>query len=213
LSLSDFAEMTPPERLLAASRFRCPELLALHRPQAAGHIVQFYENDKFLVENISYLAARSLKAGDSSVLIATRPHLDRIEPRLIGSGLDLAGLHEAGRYMPLDAAAVLSQFLVNGWPDQAKFEETVGGVVRRTIEKSANGFVFAFGEMVSLLCLANRSAAAVHLEQVWNILAESCHFSLCCAYPLDSFGPNPDLSVLFQICAEHSLSIPAEGPI
>jgi superfamily I DNA/RNA helicase len=211
--MSGFADLTPFDRLIAASRYRCPELLALHRPRAAGHVVQFYESDRFLIENISYLAANSLKAGDPSVLVGTRPHLDGIEERLIESGLDLARLQEAGRYVALDAAATLSQFLVDDWPDKAKFDEIVGGVVRRAIEKSANGFVFAFGEMVALLCFANRPAAAVRLEQLWNALAESFHFSLCCAYPLGSFGTKPDLNVVFQICAEHSLTIPAESPV
>jgi DcmR-like sensory protein len=205
--------MSPSDRLLAVSRFRCPELLALHRPQVVGHVVQFYNNDKFLIENVSYLATKSLGAGDASILVATRSHLDRIEERFIESGLDIAGLRKAGRYIPLDAAATLSQFLLADGPDQAKFEEIVGGIMRRAIEKSANGFVFAFGEMVTLLCFANRPAAAVRLEQLWNTLAESYHFSLCCAYPLDSFGAKPDLNALFQICAEHSLSIPAESPI
>jgi hypothetical protein len=211
--MSGYTDKTPSNRLLAVSRLRRPELLALLRPQAAAHIVQFYEDDIVVVENISYLTANNLKAGNASVLIATPAHLGGIEERLIGSGLDLDGFRKAGRYVALDAAATLSQFLVDDWPDKARFDETIGGVLRRAGEKSANGFVLAFGEMVALLCFANRTDAAVRLEQLWNALAESYHFSLCCAYPLGSFGTKPDLNVVFQICAEHSLTIPAESPV
>jgi hypothetical protein len=211
--MSGYADTTPSNRLPAISRVRRPELLALLRPQAGAHIVQFYEDDIVVLENISYLTATNLKAGNASVLIATPGHLGGIEERLIGSGLDLNGFRKAGRYVALDAAATLSQFLADDGPDKAKFDETVGGIVRRASEKSANGFVFAFGEMVALLCFANRTAAAVRLEQLWNALAGSYHFSLYCAYPLGSFGIKPDLNVVFEICAEHSLAIPAESPV
>jgi hypothetical protein len=210
--MSGYTDTTPSNRLPGISRVRRPELLALLRPQAAAHIVQFYEADIVVVENISYLTANNLKAGNASVLIATPAHLGGIEERLIKAGLDLNGFRKAGRYLALDAAATLSEFLVDDWPDKAKFDEAVGGIVRRASEKSANGFVFAFGEMVALLCSAGKTSAAVRLEQLWNALAESYHFSLCCAYPLSSFGIEPDLNVVFQICAEHSLTIPVESP-
>ena len=67
--------------------------------------------------------------------------------------------------------------------------------------------------MVALLCAENKPSAAIRLEQLWNVLAQSCHFSLCCAYPLSSFGNAPDLNGVFKICAEHTLTIPAEGPL
>jgi hypothetical protein len=65
--------------------------------------------------------------------------------------------------------------------------------------------------MVALLCCANNAAAAIYLEQLWNELALSHHFSLCCAYPLSSLDANLDLDAVLQICAEHSLAIPAES--
>jgi hypothetical protein len=202
--------MISPDSQLLASRTRYPELLALHRSQSAGHIVQFYENDAIVIEIVSYIASNSLQAGNSSIVITTRPHLERIEEQLIASGRDLGEPQKIGHYIALDAAVTLSQLLVDGWPDKAKFDETIGGVVRRAIEKSTDRFVFAFGEMVALLCYANKAAAAIYLEQLWNELAASYHFSLCCAYPLDSFDGNPDLDAVFQICAQHSLVIPAE---
>src|ERR1700694_4483116 len=198
---------------LLVSQIKCPDLLALHKPETSGHVVQFYEDDTFMIENVSYLVAKSLTAGDSSVLVATETHLDRIQTRLTSCGLVLNRFREVGRYVALDAAETLSQFSVDGWPDEKKFNEIIGGLICRSTEKSANGFVFAFGEMVALLCFANRPAAAVRLEQLWNALAQAHRFSLCCAYTRESFGREPDLNALYQICAEHSLAVPAESPL
>jgi MEDS: MEthanogen/methylotroph, DcmR Sensory domain len=177
-----------------------------------GHLVQFYDSDDFVLGIVSSLAAHALDEGDASVIVATTEHLDRLERLLEMQGTKLEALRAAGRYVALDAAATLSQFMVDGWPDDAKFNDLVGGVVRSAIEKSPNGFTFAFGEMVALLCAAKQTAAAVRLEQLWNSLAKAHRFSLYCAYPMDSFGSELDLHAVLEICAEHSLTIPAEGP-
>jgi len=112
---------------IMAPRLLCPNLLELPHWQASRHVVQFYEDDRFVIENVSFMAARSLSSGDSSVLIATRPHLDRIESKLSDAGFDLCELHRARRYIALDAAETLSQFLVDEWPDETKFKEVGWG--------------------------------------------------------------------------------------
>jgi MEDS: MEthanogen/methylotroph, DcmR Sensory domain len=174
-------------------------------------MVEFYEDDSAVIENVAYLAEKSLREGSSTVLIATPEHRARIHERLLRSGLDLEAAREAGQYVTLDAAATMAQFTVAGQIDQANCEATIGRVLQDAIRASAIGFVFAFGEMVALLCAANQHASAIQLEQIWNALAERHHFSLCCAYPLSSLGTDPDLDVLFRICAEHALAIPAES--
>ncbi len=112
--------------------------------------------------------------------------------------------------MTLDAAQAASQILLDGSPDEAKFEDLIGDTIRSAAKNSANGFVFVFGEIVALLCAADNSAGAVRLEQLWNSLAERNHFSLYCAYPLTSLGTVPDADAVMKICAEHSLTIPTE---
>jgi hypothetical protein len=107
----------------------------------------------------------------------------------------------------------MAQFTVAGQIDRASCAAVISRVLQAAIQASATGFVFSFGEIVALLCAANQHAAAIQLERVWNALAERHHFSLCCAYPLSSLGSDPDLDVLFQICAEHALAIPAESLI
>jgi MEDS: MEthanogen/methylotroph, DcmR Sensory domain len=158
--------------------------------------------------------ARSLEAslvGNPSVLVGTPSHLGGIEQQLLASGFDLEVLRRAGRYVVLDAAATLSQLLVGDWPDDKKFDEIIGKVVRKASAQSPDRFVFVFGEMVGLLCSSGQPAAAIRLEQLWNALAQSIRFSLWCTYPLQSFDDNPDLDLLMQICAEHSLMVPADN--
>lgn len=198
-----------PLRLRATS----PEVMSLHRPENARHVAQFYERDELVIANVGYLARKTLEQGDSVVLIGTPSHLNAIEKLSKLERLDLNGLRKNGRYAVLDAAETLSALLDNRSPDKAKFETIVGAAISGAIDRSANGFVFAFGEMVALLCSVDRCAAALELERLWNVLTAQHRFSLYCAYPLSAFGSEPDIDTLLAICAEHSLAIPAEHPL
>jgi hypothetical protein len=201
-----------PGNLFAPPRDRrFAELLRLHEPESAHHLVQFYEDESLVVENVSYLASKALEAGTSAVIAATAPHLEQIRVRLADSVPSLDAARESGRYVTIDAAEVLSQLLVEGRPDEAKFDDLIGATIRSAAKNSANGFVFAFGEIVALLCAANNANGAVRLEQLWNALAQRQRFSLYCAYPLTSLGIEPDADALMQICAEHALTIPTES--
>jgi hypothetical protein len=210
--------MTEPEKfstdeLFASSRIRSPELLRLYRPETAQHCVQFYEDESLVIKNVAYLAGKALETGGATVLIATPAHLQAIEERLTTSASELKHAREAGRYLALNAAETLEKLLTDGEPDKAKFDRLVGQIVRGAGESCASGFVFAFGEMVALLCAAQKPDAALRLEQLWNELAKAYRFSLYCAYPLDAFADESDLNAFFEICSEHALTIPAETPL
>src|SRR5579862_1109998 len=92
-------ELFPPSRGV-----KCPELLRLHKPDSAQHIVQFYDDESILIENVAYLAAKALAAGASSVLVATEFHLEQIRAHLPSSVLNLDALRESGRFVTADAA-------------------------------------------------------------------------------------------------------------
>ena len=202
-----------PGTLFAPPRdHRFAELMLLYQPESAQHLVQFYQDESLVIENVAYLTAKALASGSSAVVAATGPHLEQIRARLEDSVLNLDDVRESGRHVTVDAAEALSQILVDGRPDETKFDDLIGSTIRSAAKNSANGFVFAFGEIVALLCAANNANGAVRLERLWNVLAKHNRFSLYCAYPMTSLEPEPDGDALLQICAEHSLTIPTESP-
>jgi hypothetical protein len=76
-------------------------------------------------------------------------------------------------------------------PDQAAnvFLFRFGDRLRR-LEGAAvakNKRVVVFGETVAVLWAQKRHHAAMRLEELWNELAQTCSFYLCCAYPLSAF--------------------------
>ena len=196
---------------LRVAHLRFPELLRLHNPDTAQHLVRFYEDEAFVLENVSHLAAAALAAGSSVVVLATDSHRHQIGERLCALGPDLEALRNGSRYVATDAAEALSHFMIEASPDEAAFDNVIGATMRDAAKHSVNEFVFAFGEMVALLCAGSNPAGAVRVEQLWNRLAQRQRFSLYCAYPLSSLVIGQNMDAVVRICAEHDLTIPAEN--
>lgn len=172
------------------------------------HQVQFYDSDAFLVTTVVRFVAPAMQAGDGAIVIATEEHLDllktMLEPSPGGGRRD-----EMDHFVLLEARETLATFMVDGLPDEQRFMDVVGGVVRQ-VSDNGNRHVSAFGEMVAVLCAQGNAEAAVRLEQLWEKLARQHRFSLLCAYPLSAF-PDAGHSQAFQcICAAHSHVNPIE---
>ncbi len=178
-----------------------------------GHSVQFYADDSFLLEGLGQFVGATLVAGDAAVVMATRAHREGLAERLRERGLDLRLAAKQGRYLSLDAAETLSKFMMNGWPDAARFSRVIGNVITQLAAAVPGKHlgVAAFGEMVALLWAEGKPDAAIRLEQLWNELGRTHSFHLHCAYLLDFFPQEPDRQAVRQICAEHSQVIPAES--
>ena len=173
------------------------------------HFVQFYENDDYLVESVSGYVSRALVAGEAALVIATEGHRQSFHRKLKQRSLDVAAARQRGQYIALDAAELLSQFMVNGAPDPARFERTVGSLIDSVLQTWPR--VCAFGEMVALLWAEGNRDAACELESVWNDLAKRRSFALFCAYPLHEFNDEAEGASLADVCGCHTRVIPAES--
>jgi PAS domain S-box-containing protein len=120
---------------------------------------------------------------------------------------------DQGRYYALDAAQTLSTFMIDGSPDAALFSTFMGSILS-TARAAADGAfprIFAYGEMVALLCAEGNVDAALRLEQLWNDLSRVHSFDLHCAYPMKSFNRKGHTQSFLRICAEHAQVIPTEN--
>ena len=167
---------------------------------AHEHLVQFYEDDAFLIDELSNFIGAGLEEGQAGLVIATEAHRADLARRLKLSD----------RYIALDAAETLSKFMVDGWPDDRRFAAEMKNLLRRTAP-DGNRKVRAFGEMVALLWAEGKQDAALRLEELWNDLARTESFSLLCAYPMQGFGREEDGRSFLHICNAHSQVRPAES--
>jgi len=170
---------------------------------AHGHAVQFYQTDGHLLDLLTRFIGTALVTGDVGIVIATKAHRDGLTKRFKARGLNVNVAREQGRFVSLDAAATLSRFMVDGRPDERRFRDVIGGLLRDVASRGDRKRIAAFGEMVALLWAEGRAESALELEEMWNTLANEHTFCLCCAYPMSGFG-NRHAAPFMKICAQHS---------
>jgi PAS domain S-box-containing protein len=177
------------------------------------HVVQFYQDDKFLVDAISSFVGSALATGDATVLIATAAHREGVEQVLRERGLEIGQAARQGRFVELDASETLAQFMVDGLPDEDRFRKVIGTTLAQAAASVAGERrrIAAFGEMVNILWATGNYEAALRLEQLWNQLAREHSFSLLCAYPIAGFNSAKHTDTFLNICAEHSAVFPSES--
>lgn len=190
--------------------------LSQESPNSAGesaarhqHTVQFYQSDTYLLQSLRSYLGDGLRNGDSVIVVATEPHREGLVLLLEEDGFDISRLAATGRYVSLDADTLLSAFMRHDEPDVDLFDSVIGDVIARA---SAGGRpVRVFGEMVSILWLRGRQAAALRLEELWNDLQRRYSISLCCGYPMDGFAGRAMETGFTKVCAHHSHVQPAES--
>lgn len=174
------------------------------------HLVQIYENELAFLDVLSGFVAGGLQAGDAIIVIATQDHRQALEKRLEACAIDVESARQVDSYISLDAAETLSTFMVDNWPDEERFKETVSGLLKRAGAQGRN--IRAFGEMVALLWAQGHCAATVRLEYLWHRFCEAGGFSLLCAYPKSGFTTDAADSIR-QICDAHSHVLHSSGAV
>jgi signal transduction histidine kinase len=198
-----FAATSGPPRSLTLVRSS-----AAQPPAGPEHVAQFYEHDAYLEVVVASYCLSGFAADDAVVLIVTRAHWEHIEARLRQAGCDLPELRTGGRLVFVDADAALADLLRDGEINAERFADVVAGAIAAAAGGRA---VRVFGELVALLAIAGKHAAALDLERLWHDAQARYGFSLLCAYPLAPLGGVERSRFVASVCAAHSQVVPAES--
>ena len=171
-----------------------------------SHEVEFYRNDASFLDRCTRFMGTALANGDSVILVATLSHGNSLRQRLEAEGYNVAEATERGRYLALEPACLLSEFLANGQPDSARYIKSRRTSVATAL-KAATGKrprVAACGES---LPSCTRKAEPKRLLR-WNgyrkKLSSLYDVDILCGYPMVAFRTEEERSIFRRICAEHS---------
>lgn len=177
-----------------------------HRDKEDCHVVQFYSDDEEFIGHAIRFVGNALKGGGAAIVVATKAHRDCLVHGLNAQGIDVDALLRQGAYVSLDARDALSTFMVNDWPDEARFVEGFGKLIE-SASKAASAEhprIAVCGEGVALLCGDGKTEAAIRLEQLCNVLAGKFNVDIFCAYPFSVHVQDDDCA-LRAVCAQHSV--------
>src|SRR5687768_12826423 len=89
------------------------------------HVVQIYGDDRVFLDGLEGFVANGLRNGEGAIVIATAVHLHGLEERMRKNGLDVGKARAEKRYVPRLAEDVLAEFMVDDWPDEPRFRESM----------------------------------------------------------------------------------------
>jgi DcmR-like sensory protein len=192
---------------------KMPRVELLDQPKPEEHFVQLYgKDDRLLTRNVGRYLSEGLRRGDGLLVIATAEHRGTVVRHLTEERGYAAAVLE-GRLVFLDAETTLNRFLVDGEPDQARFESIIGEALRGVRASAVQNGVRAYGEMVGLLWKAGEFSAAIRLEDLWNRLLQASDVSLFCAYPIDVFSHDFKPSAVDALLCAHTHVVPTDSAL
>ena len=166
------------------------------------HALGFYESDDVLMQEV--VAFLDMEGPRAAIVVATRSHLEALERHLSFSA---SAKRSERRCMTFEAETLLHSLMVDNFPDEARFRDVVGQLLRA----AGSGPVKIFGEMVALLWERGDVGSALKLEKLWNRIAEDYRFDLLCAYPTSVLHGSATLETYQRMCATHSHLVPFKG--
>jgi CheY-like chemotaxis protein len=174
--------------VLASRRFVTPTLggRTVETIHAEGpfHRAVFYSNDEGRFDDYVRCAEAAFAAGRTFVFLADESARRELDQRLRAR---LANFDEAfaRRCMLLDALQLLSEYLVDGWPDEPRLWSNLGSLLMRAAAASDKGRagVVVCDESAASLVKDGRAEAAIRVEELWDDLGRTFNVEIVCGHP------------------------------
>ena len=176
--------------------------------RAHFHAVRFYEGERSLAQITAQFFAEGFADDHPAVVAATPSFRAALLLELSSRSFDVVELQRSRLLFLLDAKDTLSNFMVDGKPDAARFNEAMCAAIEHVCEDRTECQVRVFGQMVDVLWRDGQQEAAIDLEMLWNQLARSRAFSLLCGYAMGNFYKDSNVD---DICSQHSHVVSADG--
>jgi MEDS: MEthanogen/methylotroph, DcmR Sensory domain len=175
----------------------------LFEPKSFGiHRVHFYEPEAFPASSIGDYFCSGIAADESLFFVATQEHTRLVKDHLKTRGVQPDALERVGLLTCLDAELVLMRLRRNGPLSEESLDDVMSSPLKRATNRSPNGRVRVFGEMVNLAAHDGDYVTSMQLERLWDSKAADA-LRLYCAYSIGCFGDETSSSVLCDVCDLH----------
>jgi hypothetical protein len=132
-------------------------------------------------------------------------HHQPVRQRLEKEGFNLNEMESVGQLVCSDATELLDTFMIGGAIDEYRLRTAAGDMILKArVAGNKRRPVRVFGEMVDLIWTTNPTAT-LHLEQLWDQLADLHAVPLLCTYSLA--GPRrARLTPSLLACHSHAIA-------
>jgi hypothetical protein len=174
------------------------------------HIVQLYQDQRFLNRAVCRFAAAAIANGEGVILVPTVAHWDAFRPRMEAEGVDIKAAENRGQLTIVDADNLLPTFMRDGMPDSPVFMGLAANVVSQARGNGRYPKVRWWGEMVNVLWERGEVGASMALEDQFDRLAHEQDIAIFCSFLMDNFDGDVHTRMLPRLSENHSHLIPVE---
>ena len=166
-----------------------PKKLVEHPP--CRHTAGFYVDETLMLNDFAAFAETALKDGTTLIVLGVASRRHKLEQALRQRGVDVDGLIAEGRHRWFDVADALSNFMVDDWPDEARFSKLVRDVFAEAAASSMSPDrrVVAWGECAPTLLRQGKTEAAIRVEELWDRWSARYGVATLCGYLPDTEQP------------------------
>ncbi|OLB66653.1 MAG: hypothetical protein AUI09_05615 [Gemmatimonadetes bacterium 13_2_20CM_2_66_5] len=158
---------------------------------AGRHFAQFHRDAEgqdrrrdTLPDSALAFVEAGLQHGDSVLVVVGADQRDRLFERLAAGKFRPHSLRDPGQLSVLDAGAITAQIVAGGQPEWVPFRNAVAPALSRLQPSGRDTRVYS--DLTNALWQAGNTAAAIQIEDFWNVLAATYRFSLYCGYTMDT---------------------------
>jgi hypothetical protein len=174
------------------------------------HIVQLYQDQRFLNRAVCRFAASALTNGEGVILVPTAAHWEAFRPRLAAEGIDVQAAQDCGQLTIIDADEFLPRFMRDAMPDAPVFLGLAADVSAQAHGGGRYPKVRWWGEMVNVLWEQGNVTASMALEDQFDSLARDREIAIFCSFVMDNFDGEVHSRMLPRLGRNHSHLIPVE---
>src|SRR3954462_11546684 len=174
------------------------------------HIVQLYQDQKFLNRAVCRFAGSAIANGEGVILVPTAAHWEAFRPRLEAEGVDVKAAQGSGQLTVVDADELLPRFMKDSMPDAPVFLGLAADVIVNARGEGRFPKVRWWGEMVNVLWEQGNVAASMSLEDQFDRLAHHHEIAIFCSFVMDNFNSEVQTRMLPRLGQNHSHLIPVE---
>ena len=175
-------------------------------PNTRRHEAAFYSNRELFLDDWASIAEDALTTGATFIVVAADEHRTRLHAMLEARGLNVARALRDGRLISFGVDEAISQWMVDGFPDETRFWAAVTSVMLAAARASTSDqpHVVACGECAPTLCAQGDARAAIRLEQLWDEVATIYNLDVYCGYSSDGCRCEDPGDLREQLAAVHT---------
>ena len=180
----------------------CEALVPPRNSTNHAHEIHLYPDDASFVAGFASFVESSLNAHRLVLALIGESHRGEIFQTLEAGGISVSVAIAAGHFVPLDAAQVRAEFMVNGRVDPVRLRRTSISLLETLMQSNPGVPISVCGEGASILLALGNGEAALQVEQVWDEISVRYGIEVRCPYLLGSL--RQDSRTHEQIRAAHS---------